>query len=202
MWLCLFIVVSSSCVVFISGNENGVPQGSVLKTNEQSVQDGARAANTTNTFEIQRRNLRLYPEWFSQRIKKIAGKRFTNSNFFPQIHRAAVREDVPTPNYRRSNVYGITSHSPIIVSDDIGDANNAPQSIPPGAELVDLPGSFQSLAPDDFHRLSYAHGKFCIFCCCFSRYSLLKTFNLAKYLARCQEKSPVLCLLILKHHPC
>ena len=166
MWLYLFIVVLSSCLVFISGNENGVPQGSFLNTNEQNLQDGARAVNTTNTFEIQRRNLRLYPEWFSQRIKKIAGKRFANSNFFPQVHRAAVRENVPTANYRRSNMYGVTStsHSPIIVSDDIGDANNAPQSIPPGAELVDLPSSFQSLAPDDFQQLSYAHGRLRRFC--------------------------------------
>ena len=169
----MLIYISFCILTFygVSGSKElgRVPQGSplgkeLLNANKLDLQGLLAGSENANDYQsdIQRRNLRLYPEWFSERIKKLVAKRFTHNSVLPFERKKAVKDDVPTPKTRRSNLYGLSGHNQILVDDDVGDNTVAAQpipSLPPGSELVDLPTNYQALTPDAFHELSFGHGK-------------------------------------------
>ena len=163
-----FIVLSLSFVA-AKGTQNDISQGStfgttLLHASEDKLQSKLVGSPNPSEYEreIQRRNLKLYPEWFSQRIKKLVAKRFAHNGGIAQDHRKTTKGEIPTPKFRRSSLYGIGDHRPVIIADDVADSSVASQSLnnlPAGSELVDLPPNYQALSPDAFHDLSYSHGK-------------------------------------------
>ncbi len=114
---------------------------------------------------LQKRNFRAYPQWFSQRIKKLVGNRFMHNFFYPSDQRSIKRNNQQTRNFRRS-FYGVPSglpnqqqqgYGPFIAADDSGINGISPQALQ-GAQLVDLPNNFQELPPHVFHQLSLPAG--------------------------------------------
>lgn len=170
MLVYIFFYALLLCSFAINGETGKVPEESslvseLLSANKLDLKGLLTGSKNFDDYhsDLQRRNLRLYPEWFSQRIRKIVAKRFTHNNAIPFDHKKAAKDDVPTPKTRRSSLYGLTGRNPIIVADDVGDSSITPQPIgnlPAGSELVDLPSNYQALTPDAFHDLSFAHGKY------------------------------------------
>lgn len=163
----LLLILPLSCLAAI-GKQDGLPQESALGAKLLGVEKGQNTQNQVRGLEaneyekeIQRRNLNIYPSWFSQRIKKLVAKRFTHNGAFAPDRKKTTKAEIPTPKVRRSSLFSLTGHSPIIVSDDVGDSSAAAQpltNLPAGSELVDLPSNYQALSPDAFHDVSYGHG--------------------------------------------
>ena len=169
----LLLIVLPLCCFAADGRQDGLPQESglgteLLNANKLDLQNLFAGSEGSNAYqkEIQRRNLRLYPEWFSQRIKKLVAKRFAHNGAIATDHKKTGKDEVPTPKVRRSSLYGISPRNQILVADDVGDSSVAPQpltNLPAGSELVDLPPNYQALSPDAFHDVSYGHGKLLAF---------------------------------------
>ena len=168
MLLAIHFVLLSWCCFAANGENDALPQESefgafLIDKSKSRPQDAVKhdssSAKNAQNVEVQRRNLRLYPEWFSQRIKKIAAKGFAHTIPFAQDKKGTAKDTVPTPKFRRSSLYGLGSHNPVIVSDDADEGNFAQQSLPAGSELVDLPNNFQELSPNAFHDISHAYGR-------------------------------------------
>ena len=170
MWINILLHILLLGNFAANGETDKAPQESALGTkllNANKLDVKGLLAGSENAkdhhIDIQRRNLKLYPEWFSQRIRKLVAKRFTHNGVIPLEHRKATKDDIPTPKTRRSSLYGLAGHDPVIVTDDIGDSSVAPQpmtNLPAGSELVDLPSNYQALTPNAFHDLSLGQGKF------------------------------------------
>eukprot|EP00794_Sanderia_malayensis_P011731 gene11731-12951_t len=113
---------------------------------------------TVNNF--QKRDFRAYPRWFSQRIRRLLGKRFMHIHPSPQEQHRSVRRNLQTQNFRRSLMdFSQAPHNSlgpyIATQDDL--TGITPQTLH-GAELVDLPNNFQELQPHEFHHI-FHHGE-------------------------------------------
>lgn len=183
--LLFFVIISAVFDFAISqpdGNLNtpavqGISPGVPDETKRQSL----LGSSTYFDDGLQKRTYKLYPEWFTKKIKKLVGNRFTHSYFAaPSGHHTNRRDNIAPKAYRRS-FYGLPSNvaqhggfNPFATPDDVAENNGPSQSLPAGAQLIDLPNNFQELSPQAFHELSmHGAGKYLemfVFCFVIKRY--------------------------------
>ncbi len=142
-----------SCEDIVNSAKLQSIQGSPYAANFAIKAEQVDRSKQTPANLFQKRDFRVYPQWFSQRIKKLIGKRFMH--FYPQEQHRSNRNNFQSQNYRRS-FYGLPNQQnglgPFVTQDDVGLNGITPQSLR-GAELVDLPNNFQELPSHEFHQL-------------------------------------------------